>query len=105
MKATAESLTAYVYFRTDPADAEAARQALARQHALVLERLGIVSRSELRHDRDKGYLTWLEIYPGITRDALDHTLQRIEQAAVDSGVSALALQARHHEVFAPLSAH
>ena len=103
MKTTDVLLTAYVYFRTDPADAEAARQALARQHALVRERFGINNRSELRRDRDKGYLTWLEVYPGIPSSALEETLQGIERAASDSGLLAFALQARHHEVFAPLS--
>ena len=98
------ALTAYVYFRSGRDDAGRVRAALARQRALVEERLGLRCRVGMRHDEDKPYLTWLEVYEGIDPDALQATLQAIDRASTDSGLAALALEGRRNEVFGPADA-
>lgn len=103
MSAPVPSLTVYAYFRTRPEAIADTRAALAKQQHLVQRELGLLARFSLRQDHDKPYLTWLEVYPGITPEGLAGALEGIEHAAVQSGLSALALQARHHEVFAPLT--
>lgn len=95
--------TVYAYFRTHPDAGVTTRAALARLRILVHERLGLEAEFSLRHDQDKPYLTWLEIYRNIPPADLERALQIIEHAACESGLAALALQARHHEVFTPLS--
>lgn len=98
------ALCAYVYFRSSRDDADRVRAALARQGALVAERLGLGCRVALRHDRDKPYLTWLEVYEGIDPAALQASLQAIDRASTDSGLAALALEGRRNEVFGPADA-
>ena len=98
------ALTAYVYFRSHPDAADRVRAALARQRALVTERLGLRCRFALRHDREKPYLTWLEVYEGIDPAALQASLLAVDRASTDSGLAALALEGRRNEVFGPTDA-
>lgn len=97
----AARLTVYVYFRSGHEAVERARAALARQRELVGRRLGLDCRIALRHDRDKPYLTWLEVYEGVDPGELAQALEGIDRASTDSGLAALALEGRRHEVFAP----
>lgn len=100
----AGALTAYVYFRSGRDDAERVRTTLARQRTLVEERLGLRCRVGVRHDENKPYLTWLEVYEGIDPAALQATLLAIDRASTDSGLAALAPEGRRNEVFGPADA-
>jgi hypothetical protein len=44
-------------------------------------------------------VTWMEVHEAVERATIGRWLQRLEQAAAASGVTALALAGRHVEVF------
>lgn len=90
----------FVYFRTRPEHAEDARARLRLQLDTVSGRTGFAGRSGARIDAGKPYLTWLEVYEGIPAGSLEFLLREIDAAAVESGLTAIALEGRHREVFA-----
>jgi len=101
-------LEVYVYFRSDPARADAVRAALARQRTLAGLACGARMRTALRIEApgaSRAWLTWLEVYQfeghRPAPDWPDATLEAIERCARASGLADCALDARHCEVFRP----
>ena len=97
------ALTVFVYFRAAPDARQRTVAALGRQFALLEARCGVRGRGGVRRDRDKPYLTWLEIYEGVEPDRLDELLEAIDASALESGLVALADEGRHREVFEAVS--
>lgn len=96
-------LTIFVYFRAAPQDRRDTAAALARHFAAVQAACGLRGRAGLRHDRDKPYLTWLEIYEGVEARRLQAVVDAVEASASASGLAALAPEGRHREVFESLA--
>ena len=95
-----DSLSVFVYFRSRPEHAEDAVARLRVQLDTVRKCTGVAGRSGARRDVGKPYLTWLEIYEGIPAGSLESVLREIDAAAVASGLTAIAPEGRHREVFA-----
>lgn len=94
-----DSRSVFVYFRSRPEHAEEAIARLRLQLDTVRNRTGVAGRSGARTDVGKTYLTWLEIYEGIPAGSLESVLREIDAAALESGLTAIALEGRHREVF------
>jgi hypothetical protein len=106
----AAAAVAFIYFRSLRHDRDAVRAAHARL-ALALREAGWppVEGLALRHesardqsaDEARDDLTWLETYRSSDVDKVHAQLSAIEGLAQDCGLSALALDGRHIEVFEP----
>ena len=101
---TPAALTVFVYFRDSPDARDRTVAALERHFALVAQRCGVRGHGALRHDRDKPYLTWLEIYEAVAPDRLDEVLAAIDASALEIGLAGFASEGRHREVFEAVSA-
>lgn len=97
------SMTIFVYFRAAPQHRRDTAAALGRHFVAVEAACGLRGRGGLRHDRDKPYLTWLEIYEGVDARRLQAVVDAIEASASASGLAALAPEGRHREVFESLT--
>ena len=106
----AAAAVAFIYFRSSPNDRDAVRTAHARL-ALALREAGLPTGDGLALRRESareplaveapGYLTWLETYRAADLDAVRAQLAALERLAGESGLSALALNGRHTEIFEP----
>ena len=100
----------FIYFRSSPNDRDAVRTAHARL-ALALREAGLPTGDGLALRRESareplngeapGYLTWLETYRVTDLDAVHAQLAALDRLAGDCGLSALALNGRHTEIFEP----
>ena len=82
-----------------------ARLALALREAGLPTGDGLALRRESAREplngEAPGYLTWLETYRAADLDAVRAQLAALERLAGESGLSALALNGRHTEIFEP----
>jgi hypothetical protein len=112
-------LTVYVYFKVDASVRdEVVRAALARLDALVAGRdhpMSVMRRlpapgaaapapaatggQAAAHGAPPAAVTWMEVHEAVEPATIGRWLQRLEQAAAASGVTALAMDGRHVEVF------
>ncbi len=100
----------FIYFRSSPNDRDAVRTAHARL-ALALREAGLPTGDGLALRRESareplaveapGYLTWLETYRVTDLDAVHAQLAALDRLAGYCGLSALALNGRHTEIFEP----
>lgn len=97
------TLTIFVYFRAAPQDRTRTLQALARHFEALETSCGLRGRGGLRRDRDKPYLTWLEVYEAVDPAQLPTIVDDIERCASTSGLAALAPEGRRREVFEALA--
>ena len=93
------TLTVYVYFRSAAQARAQVLAALERQLETIRRACGLAGTTGVRRDRDKPYLTWLEVYEGVAPQQLDAVLAALDRCAQACGLAALALEGRHHEVF------
>jgi hypothetical protein len=96
------ALTVFVYFRTAPGHHDRTQAALGAQLAAARGATGVEARAGVRHDADKPYLTWLEVYEPVPAARLRAVLESIDACAEATGLAALALEGRHAEVFESL---
>ncbi len=102
-------LDVYVWYEADPADDARVRDAVERlAEAMVRggtdplhERPRLLKRPETTLRDGAPRSTWMEVWPAVSRHALDGWLARLETGARDAGATALARGGRHVEVFEP----
>jgi hypothetical protein len=109
LSAAPARLEVYVWFEADAADDAAVRAATDRLAEgmvrggtdPVAERPSLLRRPDRKIRDGVMRATWMEVWPGVPRDALAGWLVRLEAAAWDSGSAALARGGRHVEPFEP----
>ena len=91
---------AFVYFRSAPEQRDAVRVAFDRL-SLALRQAGWPRPESiaLRHEPARDYFTWLETYRGPNLERLREQLAAVERLAAVCGLSGLALNGRHVEIF------
>lgn len=93
--------TLYVYFRSDERDSAAVLEAMER-HRSALRSGGMDVCFSRRPGIENGLVTWMEIYRIGTATSAEVAINEIEHKALDSGLSRLARDGRHVELFIPV---
>ena len=99
-----DGATLYVYFRVDASNEALLLTCFARQRLIVDGIACALSRRRERSPSDEaaGACTWMETYRFADADFdTVATSRRVDALAEQSGLSALALDGRHHEWFEP----
>ena len=92
------AVTIYVYFRADTTRSEEVLRSFSQHRDRLARPPGSLQLAR-RSDDPADAVTWMEIYARQAGEQTAELLERIEQSARDSGLTALATGGRHVETF------
>jgi quinol monooxygenase YgiN len=92
-------MNVYIYFRTAPGDRQTVATGVHELMAELLHERGIRGELMLRAESDKNYMTWMEVYAGLSTDEVDTFLEHLSERVNRAGLNRLIAGDRQVERF------